>query len=288
MIRAATRIIVLTTGLLLAGAAFAQERGDDLPRKSPNASVSQAVGVTEVTVTYGRPSVRGRDIFGGLVPYGEVWRLGANEATTITFSDDVRVQGVPLAAGTYALFALPRPGFWRFIFNETENQWGAYEYDASNDALRVPTRPREAERHWEMMTFTFEEVTSESADLVMHWNTLNVSLSISTDTDAIVRRQARSRVPEAEDWQMPYRYAQYALEQGIYPEEAIGWAGRSVTLGENYRNLAVLARLYAQVGNHAEAVDVGERAVRAGQAMQQQPGDLSALRQDVAEWKSER
>ena len=109
----------------------------ELPRVSPKATVSQTVGLTDVTITYCRPSVRGRTIWGGLVPYDEVWRTGANEATTITFTDDVTIDGNKLPAGTYGLFTVPGKDEWTVVFNKGAKQWGAYEYKQDQDALRI-------------------------------------------------------------------------------------------------------------------------------------------------------
>jgi len=113
------------------------DRENTVPRVSPNALVGQTIGVTEVRIAYGRPSVRGRKIFGGLVPFDEVWRTGANEATTISFSTPVRIEGTSLDAGTYSLFTIPGPETWTLIFNSEPEQWGAYNYDSSKDILRV-------------------------------------------------------------------------------------------------------------------------------------------------------
>ena len=163
--------------LLLAAPASAQQRGNDEARTSPNASVSQTIGTTVVTVGYSRPSVRDREIFGDLVPYGEVWRTGANEATTITFSGDVTVEGQPLAAGTYGLFTIPGEDEWTVIFNEMSEQWGAGDYDMSRDALRVVVESSEAD-DTEMMTFSFEEVGEAMGELVLRWDETAVALTI--------------------------------------------------------------------------------------------------------------
>jgi hypothetical protein len=167
--------------LLFAGLALpttAQERGNDEPRVSPNAAVSQTIGTTEVRITYGRPSVNDRTIFSedGLVPFGNVWRTGANEATTITFSSDVTVQGEPLSAGTYSLYTIPGEDTWTIIFNENANQWGT-EYDESGDVLRVEATP-ESGPQVEMMRFYFEDVTETSGTCVLHWNETRVPFEI--------------------------------------------------------------------------------------------------------------
>ncbi|MEP0548185.1 MAG: DUF2911 domain-containing protein [Rhodothermales bacterium] len=163
--------------LLLAAPASAQQRGNDEARTSPNASVSQTIGTTVATVGYSRPSVRDREIFGDLVPYDAVWRTGANEATTITFSGDVTVEGQPLSAGTYGLFTIPGEDEWTVIFNEMSEQWGAGDYDMSRDALRVTVEASEAD-DTEMMTFSFEEVGESMGKLVLRWDETAVALTI--------------------------------------------------------------------------------------------------------------
>ena len=130
-------LIALMT-LMTASLSFAQERADDSDRPSKNAESVGMIGDTKVRVTYGAPSVKGRDIFGKLEPYGKVWRAGANEATTVSFSSDVKVNGADLAAGTYSYFLIPaEEGAWTVIFNKEPAQWGAYDYDKGKDALRV-------------------------------------------------------------------------------------------------------------------------------------------------------
>jgi hypothetical protein len=170
-------LFLFALGLLLAVPATAQERANDEVRASPNALVGQTIGMTDVTVTYGRPRVRGRAIFGDLVPYDAVWRTGANEATTVTFSGDVTVEGQPLSAGTYSLFTIPGEDEWTVIFNEVVEQWGAYDYDESRDALRVTVEPEEA-AFTEFMTFSFDEVGEEEGELVLRWDEMRVPLTI--------------------------------------------------------------------------------------------------------------
>lgn len=167
---------VLVLVLASATPATAQERGNDEPRASPNAAVSQTIGTTEVRITYGRPQVNGRTIFGGLVSYDEVWRTGANEATTFSVSSDVTIEGKPLSAGTYSLYTIPGQETWTLIFNNVADQWGT-NYDKSKDALRVEVTPESAPSR-EMMTFLFEEVTNTSGTCVLHWAEVRVPFEI--------------------------------------------------------------------------------------------------------------
>lgn len=156
---------------------FAQERANKEARVSPNASVSQTIGTTEVIITYGRPAINNRIIFGDLVPFDEIWRTGANEATTITFSDDVTVEGEKLEAGTYGLFTVPGEDTWTIVFNDNPTQWGAFDYNSDEDVLRVEVKPEEAPP-MEQMMFYFEEVTDESGTIVLHWDDVKVPFTV--------------------------------------------------------------------------------------------------------------
>lgn len=272
--------------LLLAPTSHAQERGNDLPRVSPNAAVSQTIGVTDVRITYGRPGVKGREIFGGLVPYDEVWRTGANEATTISFSNDVQIEGQPLAAGTYGLFTIPGRSEWTLVFNETADQWGAYEYDDRQDALRVTVAPTEAPHQHEWMSFHIGTLTDTSAVAALVWDRTRVPFTIQTDTDANVRTKAEATVPEAEDWRTPHQYAAYALEHEVYPEAALNWANRSLALEENFHNTALKARLLAAMNRYDEARPLAERALKMAEEMDEAPQGLEQFEKQVANWPS--
>ena len=275
--------------LALAASAQAQTRDNLLPRESSSALVGQTVGITDVTITYGRPSVKGRTIFGAegsgaLETYGRVWRLGANEATTITFSTDVMIEGQPLAAGTYALFAIPGPDTWTFAFNRTASQWGAFSYDETQDALRVQATPASS-ANVEQLRFWFEDVTDRSARVMVAWGTVQAGFTVSTDTDALVTARAEAST-SSDDWRVPFRYATYALTRGLPPHTALVWAERAVSLNEAYNTVALKARLQAATGAYESALQTAEAAVALGEAMERAPGDLAALREAMQEWRS--
>ncbi len=157
-------------------------RAGDEARPSPNAAVSQTIGTTDVFVQYGRPSVRGRAVFGEgseLAPTGQVWRTGANEAATFTVSDDVRIEGERLPAGTYALFTIPGDDAWTVVFNKTAQQWGAFDYDEGEDQLRVTVEPMAAPM-MEQFQIRFENVSDTEATMLLHWGTVGVPVTITT------------------------------------------------------------------------------------------------------------
>lgn len=279
----------LLAGLLLLWGTLptrAQERENVVPRVSPNATVSQTIGVTNVEITYGRPSVRGRDIFGGLVPFGEVWRAGANEATTITFSTPVRIQGKPLDAGTYGFFTTPGPDTWTLIFNENAEQWGAYNYDASKDALRVEATPETAESR-DMMTFYFENVTDTSGTAVLHWAETRVPFEITVNTPQVIRARAEENVPAAENWRGPLRYVRYALEHEVLLEDALDWVDRAVDLEENFATLRLKAATLAATKQYEQAIETGNAALSHAESMDDAPNGVEELRSQLEDWEAQ-
>ncbi|SRR6056297_29257 len=170
-----TFLATILVALLVALPAAAQERSNDSAKASPNAAVTQTIGTTQVSLTYGRPSVNDRVIFGDLVPYDEVWRTGANESTAITFSDDVMIEGEPVDAGTYSLYTVPGEETWSIIIND-KLSWGT-QYDVSEDVLRVEVDAEES-FFVEQMLIYFEDISAESGNMVIHWADTKVSVQI--------------------------------------------------------------------------------------------------------------
>ncbi len=278
--------LALLVAILAPSSAVAQERSEQFPRVSPNAAVSQAIGVTSVEITYGRPSVRDRTIFGGLVPYDEVWRTGANEPTTITFEHNVQVEGQPLMAGTYAVLTIPTPDQWTVIFSRNENQ-SAFSYDDSQDALRVTVPPEEAAQSHEMMTFVFENVTDTEGHAVLYWADVRVPVAITVDTPSVLRAAGNNAARKSANWQGPFRYAAYALQNEMMMEDAMTWINQSIAMTETYQNLAVKARLLGAMDNYDDAVTFGERAIAEGEALNDTPNGLDQLREQVDSWRAQ-
>ena len=166
--------LLLTTALLFPASSLADVPTGP-PRLSPMATLSQVVGVSEVEITYSRPGVRDRVVWGELVPLGEIWRTGANEATTLRLSHDAMIDGSALAAGTYSLFTVPGETEWTVVFNKVADQWGAFSYDSGKDAARVRAKPQTAE-HEESMTFEIE-----GSSVVLRWEKLAVDFEVAAD-----------------------------------------------------------------------------------------------------------
>ena len=167
-----TKMVTVITLVLFSVSLMAQD--DKSQRPSPPANVSEKVGNATITIDYSQPSVKGREIWGGLVPYGKVWRTGANEATTFETSADVKIEGESLKAGKYGLFTIPEEDEWTIIFNSVPDQWGAFNYDASKDVLRVKVKPQSVGQNMEKMTF---KITSDGMVSLL-WEKLKVSFSV--------------------------------------------------------------------------------------------------------------
>ncbi|MFL6236782.1 MAG: DUF2911 domain-containing protein [Thermoanaerobaculia bacterium] len=256
----------LSAGLLLvmtAGAALAQQL--DLPRPSPNASVTQMVGITEVTIKYSRPGVKGREVWGKLVPYGEVWRTGANENTTIKFNTPVKIEGHELPAGVYGLQTIPAQGDWTLILSKDANEWGAFSYKPEHDALLVQVKPRPGEPR-ERMAFDFEDVTDTSAKVVLSWEKLQVPFTIEVDTPALVAAKAK----EAVRWQVPYQAANYCIQNDVCLDDASRWLDASIAMQENFSNLRAKAMLLAKKKDPGAAT-YAQRALAAAKTTQPAP-----------------
>jgi hypothetical protein len=272
--------VALLAGLLLAGTALAQDV--EYPRASPKAAITQTVGTTTVTVNYCRPGVKGREIWGKLVPYGEVWRTGANEATTISFSDPVMVEGQKLDAGTYALFTIPTTGDWTVIFNKQAEQWGAYNYKPEMDVLRVTVKPM-AHDPVEWMQFIFSGLSDTGATLELQWEKLCVPVKFTVDTPGKILAAATKSL--ARLWVQPLRAANYCLASGANLEQGLKWADQAAGIQENYNTLTVKAQLHGKLGQKAEAIAAMEKAIQMGKTQKQPPENLSDMEKMLAEWK---
>lgn len=163
--------------LFISFAMFAQNKEEKV-RVSPKAEVMQVVGFTEIRIIYSRPGVKGREIWGGLVPYNQVWRAGANEATKFIFSSDVLIEGKPLKAGSYSFFAIPGKNEWTLIFNKVADQWGAFEYNEAQDALRIKVKPEKNSVFQEWLTYSFKKNSDYSAIVSLEWEKIKVSFKV--------------------------------------------------------------------------------------------------------------
>ena len=290
-----TLVFVLATGL--AGAVLAQPAGP--PRTSPMASVSQVVGLAEVEVTYSRPFVKEREVFGELEPWGEVWRTGANEATTFTVNQDAKVDGKALPAGTYSLFTIPEEkGKWTVILNNEAEQWGAFQYDPEKDALRVEVAP-ESTHHHEMFTVAFTDVTDESVRVNLMWKETRVPFTVSFDTAAIAMEKAKEDFeaaksePDQQRGRAVFQWANYFLQQEKHLEQALEMASWVAQGMESYWTRSLHARALAANGRQQEAVTAARKAMELGEKAQEEnpnpfmANNMEQLEGEMEEWQAD-
>jgi len=295
--------------VLAAPLASAQVR---TPRPSQKASVMQTIGVTDVTITYSRPGVKGRTIWGDplpeqastkgeatlddqnvrpkgapIVPWGHAWRTGANEATQFVVSDDVLINGQKLPAGSYSLHTIPTKDEWTIIFNSVANQWGSFTYDPAKDTLRVKAKPQWVSENKEWLEYWIDPINDSSAEVSIRWEKVRVPFTVEVkDVKSLTLQKARVAVAAAkpDDWRTPLQAANYVIlgEDKLDPTEAIGWLEQSIKIRETFGNQYTKARLLASQGKTAEAITVGEKALAMGKEAKANTGDLEKR---LADWK---
>ena len=269
---------------VLAPSAFAELK---LPRVSPKSTVMQSVGSADVTISYCRPGVKGRVIWGDLVPYDKVWRTGANEATTFTVTKDVTINGKALAAGTYSLHTIPGASSWTVIFNKKADQWGSYSYDAAEDALRVDAQPT-AGPNVELLTIGFPEVSPDFATVEIAWEKVRVSFKVGSDTTKQALIDIRKELSgDVKEWNVPYNAANFAWNSG--PEnkgEAMKWIDQSIAVKPTFFNLRLKSQMLAKDGKTAEALTVADKALAAGKDDKNAATEIPGFQKQINSWKA--
>lgn len=277
-----------------AAVAFAQI---PVPRPSQKASVMQRVGPTDITITYSRPGVKGRKIWGDplpeqtakvqgeatldnqnerpkdavIVPYGHMWRTGANEATMFEVTTDVLINGQKLVAGSYSLHTIPRKDEWTLIFNNTSNQWGSFNYDPAKDTLRVKAKPQMVSENQEWLAFTIDPVGDDSAQVNLRWEKISVPFTVKIpDVPAATLARLKAFVGEAkaDDWRTPMQAGNYLMNNQDPADDAQGmaWLDQSIKVKETFQNLSAKANALYKAGKKEEAIALAEQAVQRGKA----------------------
>jgi hypothetical protein len=278
------RIALAVFTLALASPAHAQLR-IDLPQPSPAAKVSQVVGLTEISVEYSSPAVRGRPIWGALVPYGQVWRAGANSATKVTFSKDVKIGSTALAAGSYAYFVIPaEKGPWTVIINKDYGQWGSTAYKQESDVLRVEVQPEPIAAR-ERMAFQIVDFSNDQATLALEWEKVRLPLTIKIDTASQVT--ATIKAMDEGLWQPLNAAARYHLDQTKDYAAALDLVEKSLKLKVEWYNSWVKAQILHAMGGHdKDAYAAAQKALELGdKAPQGRFFYADDVKKALAEWK---
>ena len=261
-----------------------------LPRPSPKATVAQTIGITELSLTYSRPGVKGRAIWDSLVTYGKPWRTGANEITQFKTTDDIKVEGQTLPAGTYGLVTIPAADQWIIAFTKDKDLWGAFEYTPEHDQLRVTVKPQAAPMQ-ERMLFTIEPAADGECDVVLAWEKLRVPFHVVVDVNGIVMRGVRAAVAAADssDWNTRYRAANWALNAHTAQAAMTAWSASARKIKENFFTLSLAAKLLALESQPKGAVALGEKALASAKGDKDVTAEQTApFEKLVAEWRTRR
>lgn len=254
------------------------------PLPSPNVKLIQTIGITDISLTYSRPGVKAREIWGKLVPFGSVWRTGANMATVFEISDPITVEGQKLPAGKYAFFTIPAKDEWTVIFNKTWNQGGAGNYKQEEDVLRIKVKPLMVADTKEWFEFSFDNLTDNSATMTMAWEKLRLPVKIEVNTKELVLTKARAAV----SWVTSMQFAQYCLQNNTNLDEAAKMIDISISIQKTYRNHVVKARILDKAGKKTDAVKIYEEAVTMGKAEKTPPFDLADVEKELAALKAKK
>jgi hypothetical protein len=230
----------------------------DFPAPSPEASLKQRVGLTDIEVSYSRPGMKGRVIFGGLEPWGEVWRAGANSATKITFSTPVKLNGTEVPAGTYGLFALLGRDEWKIIINKVPNQWGAYQYNSKDDVVRLSAKPVTLAEPVETFTIDINDIRDESATLNLIWEKTRVAVKLEVDVTATLVPQIEALMASPESKKPYVQAAMFYLDHNLDLKKAAGWMDTAIAAQQDafylvYRKALILEKLGDKPGAIAAA-----------------------------------
>lgn len=285
-----------------------------VPRASQKSTVAHTVGTSEVSVTYSRPAVKGRLVYGEwpgggsgeetidnqntrpegapLVAWGRVWRTGANEATLFEVNDDVLINGQPLSAGKYSLHSLPGKDEWTFIFNKDDGQWGSFTYDATKDALRVKSKPTWVADNQELLTFDIAAPEGDTATVTLRWEKLSVPFTVKVK-DVVGSTMARLRAFAAEsktdEWQRYFSAANYA-KQNKHDDDAAKWYAAAlkaidtqIAAKPTFANYRTKSNILFNAGKSQEAIAATEKAIELGKA---EKADVAALEKRAADLKA--
>ena len=234
---------------------FAQQI--QMPQASPSAKITQKVGLTDVSVSYSRPSTKGRKIFGELVPYGQVWRTGANNATILTFSTDVTVGGQAVPAGSYALYSIPGKSDWTIILSKKTELWGAMGYQQSDDLVRFVVPASKTSKKYESFEIAFNSLTDNGAVVSMKWETTRVDFKIQTEVDPIVMAEIQKLVVDTQstDPALLFQAASYYFSNSKDLNQAYAWVKTSTDSDPKYWTVHLRAKIEVALGMKTEALE---------------------------------
>jgi hypothetical protein len=252
-------IVLFVFGLWIQAQAYAQIHA---PEVSPPATLTQIIGLTEVKIEYSRPGLKGRKMFGGFLPYGQMWRTGANASTKITISDDVQIQDNELPAGTYALYTIPEEEEWTIILHKNLSHWGTggKDYNKDEDVFRFKVKPTSLTEKVETFTIDINDIQSNSASIELRWENTKVSFLLGVDTDAKVMADIKQKMKGVSGTTY-YQAARYYHETGKDANQALEWVQAAIELeGEKFWMLRLKALILADLKRYKKAIKEAEQS----------------------------
>lgn len=245
---------------LLGIVGFAQQI--QMPQASPSAKITQQVGLTSVTVDYSRPSVKGRKIFGELVPFGQVWRTGANNATIINFSTPVTMGGKEIPSGSYALYTIPDKSEWTIVLSKNTELWGAIGYSNADDVVRFQVESAKTSKKYETFEITFNNIKDNGADISIKWENTRVDIPMTTEVDPIVMADIQKQVIDAKttDPSLLYQAANYYYTNRKDMKQALEWIQQSTDADPKYWTMHLRAKIELAMGQKTEAYHSADKS----------------------------
>jgi len=241
----------------------------ELPQPSPTATISQKVGLADVSITYSRPGVKGRTIFGDLVPYDKIWRTGANKATAITLGTDATIGGKEVSAGSYSIFTIPGKDEWTIIINSETELWGAGNYDEAKDVARFKVKPGKLAEKVESFTIDFGSFTDEGCNINMSWENTKVSFPLGVDAVAQAMANIEKEIAAVEgSWRVYVRSAQYMARTGKDLDKALEYTEMALAMKEYWWTYWVQAEVYAAKKDYKSAIKSMKKSIKLGEEIE--------------------
>lgn len=257
--------LALGGALMVSTAAFADTAKIEFPAASPLCTMKQRVGLTDVEISYSRPGVKGRKIFGDMIPYGKVWRTGANAATKLVFSTDVKLNGHEVPAGTYALMTIPGKDEWTVIINKGAEQWGSYKYDEKNDVVRFQVKPVEIAHSLETLTFDIENIKDESADIDLVWATTKVPIKLEVNFVDKLTKQIEAEMASDKKEKPYFQAANFWFNHDKDLQQAKKWVDAAVAEKDAFYIVHLQAKILAKLGDKAGALAAAKHSTELAQ-----------------------
>ncbi len=258
------------------------------PKASPYSRIEQQLGLSKITVEYSRPAVRGRDIFGGLVPYGRIWRVGANESTKFTTDSELNIGGENLPAGTYALYAFPEEEAWQVVFHTNTSHWGdgRKAYKPEEDAFRISLKPEKLSAKQENFLITFDDIDHNSMKMHWQWDYIRITIPITVDTHAAMKEEISRKLADNPSAQTYYEAARYLQEQGKDYQTALEYLNKALEIGgDTYYFHRVKSLVEAALGDFSSAVVSAQNSLELASA-QGKDEFVRMNQKNIDDWKA--